>query len=174
MGNVHMEARQVNYRGGEKPMSVEEAIKEAGSSYVLPIAGAETLGGIKVGDNLTVEEDGTLNAPDPYIPPEYGTDEVDTGMKWIDGKTIYRKVVPCEALPNATTKNVSSGLTGVNVINMYGFAVYDGVVTIPLPYLDDVGIYYDIANNNVGIIASIDQSMYTVSYVVLEYTKVTV
>lgn len=32
MGNVNMEARQIHYRGGDKPMSVEEAIKEAGSA----------------------------------------------------------------------------------------------------------------------------------------------
>ena len=31
MGNVHMEATQINYRGGSKKMSVEEAIKEAGT-----------------------------------------------------------------------------------------------------------------------------------------------
>ena len=31
MGNVHMEATQINYRGGSKKMSVEEAIKNAGS-----------------------------------------------------------------------------------------------------------------------------------------------
>lgn len=31
-------------------------------SYHLPIASETTLGGIKVGDNLTIEEDGTLNA----------------------------------------------------------------------------------------------------------------
>ena len=31
-------------------------------SYHLPIASATTLGGIKVGDNLVIEEDGTLNA----------------------------------------------------------------------------------------------------------------
>ena len=31
-------------------------------NYHLPIASATTLGGIKVGDNLTIEEDGTLNA----------------------------------------------------------------------------------------------------------------
>lgn len=33
-----------------------------GGGYVLPPATAETLGGIKVGENLTVEADGTLNA----------------------------------------------------------------------------------------------------------------
>lgn len=30
MGNVHMEATQINYRGGIKKMDVEEAIKAAG------------------------------------------------------------------------------------------------------------------------------------------------
>lgn len=32
------------------------------NSYELPIASADTLGGIKVGENLTIDEDGTLNA----------------------------------------------------------------------------------------------------------------
>ena len=32
------------------------------SGYELPIASTETLGGIKVGANLTIDEDGTLNA----------------------------------------------------------------------------------------------------------------
>lgn len=34
----------------------------SGKPYVLPIATKETLGGIKVGENLTIDEDGTLNA----------------------------------------------------------------------------------------------------------------
>lgn len=32
MGNIYMEASQINYRGGEKKMSVEEAIKNAGNT----------------------------------------------------------------------------------------------------------------------------------------------
>ena len=32
-----------------------------GGSYTLPVASASTLGGIKVGENLTIEEDGTLS-----------------------------------------------------------------------------------------------------------------
>ena len=35
MGNVHMEASQINYRGGAKKMSVEEALKE-GSGAINP------------------------------------------------------------------------------------------------------------------------------------------
>ena len=33
-----------------------------GSSYVLPVATENKLGGIKVGNNLNIEPDGTLNA----------------------------------------------------------------------------------------------------------------
>lgn len=66
MGNVNMEARQVHFRGGEKPMNVEEAIKEAG---VLPIASAEVLGGVKVGDGLEINsETGVLSAGEYELP----------------------------------------------------------------------------------------------------------
>lgn len=88
MGNVHMEATQVNYRGGSKKMSVEEAIKEAGSSYVLPTASAETLGGIKVGNNLTIDpETGALSGQAQYVLPA-ATDETLGGIKVGSGLSI--------------------------------------------------------------------------------------
>ena len=88
MGNVNMEARQIHYRGGEKPMSVEEAIKEAGSGYVLPIASAETLGGIKVGDNLTINsETGALSGPAAYTLPTASAGTLG-GVKVGDGLAI--------------------------------------------------------------------------------------
>ena len=75
MGNVHMEASQVNYRGGETKMSVEEAIK-AGSSYVLPIAGAETLGGVKIGTGLTINSETGVASADSQLPADPATDGV--------------------------------------------------------------------------------------------------
>lgn len=39
-------------------------IKTGTPPYTLPIASADVLGGIKVGENLTIDEDGTLNASD--------------------------------------------------------------------------------------------------------------
>lgn len=70
MGNVKMEARQINYRGGETLMSVEEAIKNSGSTYELPIASADTLGGVKVGSNLSIDsETGALSGTAPYSLP---------------------------------------------------------------------------------------------------------
>lgn len=38
MGNVHMEASQINYRGGNTKMSVEEAIKNAGNTGLAHMA----------------------------------------------------------------------------------------------------------------------------------------
>ena len=131
MGNVHMEASQVNYRGGETKMSVEEAIKNG--AYELPIAGAETLGGVKVGSGLSINaETGVLSASGYELPIagaetlggvkvgsglsinaetgvlsassqtwDYSTSEVNTGQKWIGGKEIYCKVYQ-HALTNNT------------------------------------------------------------------------
>ena len=41
---------------------VNEIIESGGSGYILPPATNEKLGGIKIGENLTITEDGTLNA----------------------------------------------------------------------------------------------------------------
>ena len=37
-------------------------VESGGSGYILPVATSEKLGGIKVGENLTITEDGVLNA----------------------------------------------------------------------------------------------------------------
>lgn len=42
--------------------SLNGTINASGSSYTLPIASKDILGGIKVGENLTIDADGTLNA----------------------------------------------------------------------------------------------------------------
>lgn len=66
MGNVNMEANQIHFRGGDRPMNVEEAIKQAG---VLPIASADTLGGVKVGTGLVIDsETGVLSAGEYTLP----------------------------------------------------------------------------------------------------------
>lgn len=149
MGNVHMEARQVNYRGGEKPMSVEEAIKEAGSSYVLPVADPETLGGIKQGDGLYIDGEGVA---DVYLKTNGGLmfDEsgaiyaqvqhndnynINTGNQirigsFISGQddyNLYRSCIDCGAGPNNTTKKVTFELSANgmdrHIIDIRGIAI---------------------------------------------------
>ena len=107
MGNVNMEARQIHFRGGNKPMSVEEAIKEAGKD--IPIASAETLGGIKVGENLTIDpETGILSGAAGGL-HTYSTEEQEIGT-WIDGKTIYERTYILRE--NGVDKFVKGGYQG--------------------------------------------------------------
>ena len=71
---------------------------EIGGISELPIASTEILGGVKIGENLTITEDGTLNAKasgTSVLSPGavlYDTEEKIVG-KWIDGKPIYEKVI---------------------------------------------------------------------------------
>lgn len=60
----------------------------SGKPYVLPIASADTLGGIKVGNNLTIDEDGTLNATGGGS----GTSGDLSNLKYnyvVDGERLY-------------------------------------------------------------------------------------
>lgn len=163
MGNVNMEARQVHYRGGDKPMTVEEAIKEAGSSYVLPVADPETLGGIKQGDGLYIDGEGVA---DVYLKQNGGLMFDDSGAIYAqpqhndnynintdnqiligsfisgqDGYNLYRSCVDCGAGPNNTTKKVTFELTknGMDrhIIDIRGVAIGQNSSfkeILPVPY----------------------------------------
>lgn len=107
----------------------------------------------------------------------YSTSEINTGKKWVDRKDIYRKVIDCGALPNATTKSVAHGITGYdNFVSISGFSrVADGSTQIPLPYVSPSGhnISVDMQGTNVVIGTDFDRTTYTNTYVILEYTKTT-
>lgn len=69
-----------------------------GSDYELPIASSSTLGGIKVGANLSIDENGVLSASasggsgSGGTTDIYSTAETKTNKVWYNGKPIYRKV----------------------------------------------------------------------------------
>lgn len=73
----------------EKFEAVDRAL-EGLTPYTLPIASAEVLGGIKIGDNITISEDGKISAPAPT--PEYNlpvaSAEVLGGIKIGEGLNI--------------------------------------------------------------------------------------
>lgn len=50
----------------------------------------------------------------------YSTDEVDTGSKWIDGKTIYRKVVEFATITNGRANDMAIGASGT-IENIVGY-----------------------------------------------------
>ena len=67
-----------------------------GSSYTLPIASASTLGGIKVGDGVNIEADGTLNADVISVAGKTGAvtlDKSDVGLGNVDNTSDANKPV---------------------------------------------------------------------------------
>lgn len=114
---------------------------------------------------------GILN--DIYLEEERKTNKV-----WIDGKTIYRKVINFGALPNATKKDVAH-----NISNLEQFTKIEGIATrqdatkftqsLPLVYKDIERNYntpLGVDARTVSIQTNEDRSMFN-CYVILEYTK---
>lgn len=79
-----------------------------GGGYELPIASAGTLGGVKIGSGLSITSSGVLSSSGGH---NYSSTEVDTGIKWIDGKTIYQKTITSRA----TTSNTSIDLSTLSI-----------------------------------------------------------
>lgn len=107
---------------------------------------------------------------------DYSTGEVDTGMKWIDGRKIYRRTYATGGLPNASVHKVSHGVSNLDmVVRIQGIAKENSIgATINLPHAADqqaytVTVYTD--NTHVNIQTYTNQSGYTQSYVTIWYIK---
>lgn len=98
----------INIEIDEPAIEIDETSQQ--SEYVLPTATATRLGGIKVGENLTVESDGTLNAVQgSYTLPQatnnvLGGVYVDTTLSSSSENPVQNKVV------NNSINNLSSSL----------------------------------------------------------------
>ena len=106
---------------------------------------------------------------------EYSTSVEQVVGKWIDGKTIYRLVVDCGKAPSNATKQVSTGLSNVRYLNLYGSA-YDSVNNFMMP-LNTVrrtgvgnGIGAYLSQDKICIETGVDRSTMDV-YAIIEYTK---
>lgn len=95
--------------------------------------------------------------------------------KWIDNRTLYRKIINTGSLPNNTVKNVAHGISNLRrAVKLYGYAFRSSnSITIPLPYASTaewtVGL--NVADSNISITTFSDRTPYTESYVIVEYTK---
>ena len=104
----------------------------------------------------------------------YSTSEVNTGKKWIDGKPIYRKVVDCGNLPNATSKTVNHNISNFGeLVTMFARA-YSNNTYLPIPYgsTGDPAIIF-ITKTGVILSTTSNLSSWTDIKVILEYTKTT-
>ena len=88
---MNYEPRSLNPNIMEKRINELEKAS-GGGGFELPIASAETLGGIKVPADSGITIDGSGNA---YVPKpiSYSMDEIATAKKWIDGRPIFTRVI---------------------------------------------------------------------------------
>lgn len=119
-------------------------------------------------------EDTTL-APEPTYNDDYSLSEIDTGTRWIDGKTIYKKTINFGALPNATEKTVAHGIVGLDaVVKIEGITVRsDNFDPIPLVFRSQDAQHNTetfVNSTSVGMINNADQSART-AYITIYYTK---
>lgn len=111
----------------------------------------------------------------------YSTSEVKTSKVWIDGKSIYRKVIDIGALPDNTQKAVASGVdfSTAFLVKMYGVCKHSSSnVCFALPFSNPSTLGYSImlnidSQNNVVVTTGTDRTEYT-GYVIIEYTKPTI
>ena len=118
----------------------------SGSDYELPIASSETLGGIKVGANLTIDENGVLSANASGSSLKvYSTEEKVVGT-WVDGKTIYERTLIGTTTSNQTNIDIGSNMYVMQVI---GFVDYPPEnCNIPFEYTNpSAPIYYNVTRN---------------------------
>ena len=143
------------------PPSSEQMGTGGGGSYVLPVASADTLGGVKVGNNLSIDN-GVLSAPAPYTPPAYSTTETNTGQKWIDEKDIYANVIVLETptIINASTWYTVGVLSADTIVNVGGIDSDNGF----FPFGGSID------NGNLKVLNMRDTAM-TMSIFVVYYTK---
>lgn len=107
----------------------------------------------------------------------FGVSETFTGQ-YLNSKPIYQKMISVEALPNNTTKSISTGITGADYIwvDMENSFAFNSGASYPIPYVDpktvanSIGVR--ITNNGATVIVSTGTNWSTYSGgITLRYTK---
>lgn len=67
----------------------------------------------------------------------FGVSETFTGQ-YLNSKPIYQKMIDVGALPNNTTKSISTGITGADYawIDMENSFAFNSGASYPIPYVD--------------------------------------
>lgn len=159
----------------EPAIEIDETSQQ--SEYVLPTATATRLGGIKVGENLTVEDDGTLNAVQgSYTLPQatnntLGGVYVDTTLSSSSENPVQNKVInnsinnlssslnTLESSISSISSNVSNLSQSVNDLST-SLAATDATIT---DLQSDVTTNTDNIATNISNISSLQSSVSTLN-----------
>lgn len=107
----------------------------------------------------------------------FGVSETFTGQ-YLNSKPIYQKMLSVGALPNNTTKSISTGITGADYIwvDMENSFAFNQGASYPIPYVDpktvanSIGVR--ITNNGATVTVSTGTNWSTYSgCITLRYTK---
>lgn len=128
-------------------------------------------------DNILMAFDNIISSQNSNF-AKYSTSETDTGQRWIDGKTIYRKVINFGALGDTTTKSVNHGISSISQVTRL-YAISYNTVANPknwgmIPNANPTAQYSMalwIDSSKVSIKTGDDRTYQTPTYVIVEYTK---
>lgn len=172
---------------------LEDSIKKVADTVVTEVATTTQDGLFSKEDKKKLDEienieviqkDGQASATNIYSAEaidsiiNYSTVETAVG-KWIDGKTIYRKVVDIGNLPNATTKKIPHGIENIDKwIKLEGMYSNTTKTATSIPSIvaqegyDAYQVSIELDIENIVIITGVDRSNFT-GHIILEYTKTT-
>lgn len=135
-----------------------------------------TAGGIKpfvAGQIAAIEPD--IRVGQMYV---YSTSETRVGT-WIDGKSIYRKVLSTGTLPNNGAREIATGISAMDrCTSLTGMAANSSGATVPMPHMDpntpanSIRLYLTTNGTIARITSGGNYSSYS-GYIVMEYTKTT-
>lgn len=106
---------------------------------------------------------------------DYSTEEQDTGIKWIDGKTIYQKTIYVSSVATGTASNIQHDIDNIETcVSITGTCTFQSTTQLPLPYIS-TSINYNICLGNVTHSTFMIQTGTSITisdaYVTIRYTK---
>lgn len=105
----------------------------------------------------------------------YSTTETAIGT-WIDGRTIYRKVIDVGTFPNANYKNVPHGISNLALVihlciaSTSGTSFYEANMTGTSSIFSGGTVVVRATDTNIQVATSIDFSAHS-GYAIIEYIK---
>lgn len=106
----------------------------------------------------------------------YSTSEKDTGMKWVDGRKIYRKTISMGGGSN-THKETSHHISNLRRVVKFEGQAWDGDVSIPIPFTATndakASVQMFVSSTKIVLDCGYDRSNLSEIYVTLYYTKTT-
>lgn len=149
--NLQMNKQNKLTAGTGITIDADNVISATGGVVDLPIASSTTLGGIKVGENLTISEDGTLSATGGG---GGGTGDVSAaGNNTFTGENTFNGVVNLNGVSTAENLTVKGNLTSNGEINAAsikttGLRSDDIKTTADKKYLTEV----DVDNQTIQVV----------------------